>query len=139
VSTNNSNKTEVINNSNKTEVTNIYNKVVKCDCKDDDTRDQIVKMLDLSTRDRNQHDPDDYECVCGTCIQEQSDRLDWMISMKNPAEGQLRGIRTDVIGLDDSETGLVWGWKLVPEEGEPALFTGGQWVSLMPLIKGENK
>jgi hypothetical protein len=137
VTTNNSNTNEVINNSNKTEVTNIVNKIVKCDCKDDDTREQAINILDLSTRDRNQHDPDDYECVCDACIQEMSDRLDWMLSMKNPVEGQLRGIRTGVIGLDDSETGLVWGWKLVPEEGEPALFTGGQWVSLMPLIEGE--
>jgi hypothetical protein len=55
------------------------------------------------------------------------------------AEGQLRGIRTGVIGEDDSETGLVWGWELLPEEGEPALFTGGQWVSLMPLVEGEQK
>ena len=55
------------------------------------------------------------------------------------AEGQLRGIRTGVVGLDDSETGLVWGWKLVPEEGEPALFTNGQWVSLLPLIEAEQK
>jgi hypothetical protein len=127
------------NNSNKTEVTNIVNKVVKCDCKDDDTREQVINILDLSTRDRNQHDPDDHECVCPACIKEQSDRLDWMLSMKNPAEGQLRGIRTMVIGEDESETGLVWGWELVPEEGEPALFTNGQWVSLITLIKGEQK
>lgn len=106
---------------------------------DNEERDQIINMFDLSTKDRNQHDPDDHECVCDPCLKEQSDRLDWMLSMKNPAEGQLRGIRQIIIGEDDSETGLVWGLKLVPEEGEPALFTGGQWVSLMPLIKGEQK
>ena len=101
-------------------------------------RDRVINMLELSTRDRNQHDPSALDCFCDSCIQEESDRLDWFISMKNPAEGQLRGIRTMIIGEDESETGLVRGWELVPEEGEPALFTGGQWVSLMPLIKGKN-
>lgn len=59
--------------------------------------------------------------------------------MSGAAEGQLRGIRTGIVGLDDSATGLIWGWKLVPEEGEPALFTGGQWVSLMPLMGGKEE
>lgn len=77
------------------------------------------------------------KCDCKDDATEEYDRM--IDLLQNPAEGQLRGIRTGVIGLDDSETGLVWGWKLAPEEGEPALFTGGQWVSLMPLIEGEQK
>lgn len=100
-------------------------------------RDRVINMLELSTRDRNLHDPSSLDCICDSCIQAESDRLDWFISMKKPAEGQIRGIRTMVIGEDESETGLVWGWELVPEEGEPALFTSGQWVSLMPLMEGK--
>ncbi len=126
------------NNSSTNEVTNIFNKVVKCDCKEDATkeRDRIVELLDLSTRKANEHYPDDDICLCDYCIKCECGCED---NEDDGVEGQLRGIRTGVVGLDESETGLVWGWKLVPGEGEPALFTNGQWVSLMPLIKGEQK
>lgn len=52
------------------------------------------------------------------------------------AVGQLRGVRDVCVGEDDSETGLRWEMRLVPEEGEPAVWDGKQWVA---LIKEENK
>lgn len=45
MSTNNSNKTEVINNSNKTEVTNVFNQVVECNCKEAETKEQVSEPV----------------------------------------------------------------------------------------------
>lgn len=53
-----------------------------------------------------------------------------------PIVGELRGVRDVCIGEDNSETGLRWEMRLVPEEGEPAFWNGKQWVA---LIKGEQK
>jgi hypothetical protein len=51
-----------------------------------------------------------------------------------PNVGDLRGIRTVCIGEDNSESGLVWDYRFVPEEGAPAFWNGSKWVA---LIKGE--
>lgn len=68
----------------------------------------------------------------------------WLLNKTNQGEtevsepivGQLRGVRNVCVGEDNSETGLRWEMRLVPEEGEPAFWNGKQWVA---LIKGEQK
>lgn len=49
--------------------------------------------------------------------------------MSTPIVGQLRGLRIQVIGENDfDESGLDFTYIPIPEEGNPAVWDGTQWV-----------
>lgn len=59
--------------------------------------------------------------------------------MNGIAVGQVRGFRMRAVGFDDAdETGLKWEVVLVPEEGEPAIWSGSKWETVEELTKGKN-
>ena len=59
--------------------------------------------------------------------------------MSGIAVGQVRGFRMVKVGYDDrDETGFDWKAALVPEEGEPAVWSGSKWETVKELTKGEN-
>lgn len=81
-----------INNSNKTEVTNIINQVVQCNC--------------------NKHNPEDFECSCDSCMQEQVDRLNEQLVAKAIADTEQRIIKIidkHFIENDEGGTGYCEG------------------------------
>lgn len=78
-------------NSNKTEVTNIINQVVQCNC--------------------NKHNPEDFECDCENCLDEQIDRLNEQLVAKAIADTEQRIIKL----LESNATGEYKKVMLTPK------------------------